>query len=124
MVTASTPCSSATVIAAAAIWSRDRTGAGARSGRLGRIQMKSGRSLAGITGDCPPGFGLLADGANVCVRCTQAYDVLHHPGKDLPQERDPAMRTTPPPTLQTATVSSRDGTTIGYRRVGSGPGVI
>jgi pimeloyl-ACP methyl ester carboxylesterase len=34
------------------------------------------------------------------------------------------MRTTPPPTLQTATVSSRDGTTIGYRRVGSGPGVI
>jgi len=34
------------------------------------------------------------------------------------------MTTTPPPTLQTGTVSSRDGTTIGYRRVGSGPGVI
>jgi len=34
------------------------------------------------------------------------------------------MTTTPPTTLQTGTVSSRDGTAIGYRRVGSGPGVI
>ena len=34
------------------------------------------------------------------------------------------MSTTPALTLQTATVTSRDGTTIGYRRVGAGPGVV
>jgi pimeloyl-ACP methyl ester carboxylesterase len=34
------------------------------------------------------------------------------------------MSATPAPTLQTGTVSSRDGTTIGYRRFGTGPGVI
>lgn len=34
------------------------------------------------------------------------------------------MSTTPAPTFHTGTVSSRDGTTIGYRQVGTGPGVI
>jgi pimeloyl-ACP methyl ester carboxylesterase len=34
------------------------------------------------------------------------------------------MSTTPAPTFQTGTVSSRDGTTVGYRRIGTGPGVI
>jgi pimeloyl-ACP methyl ester carboxylesterase len=34
------------------------------------------------------------------------------------------MSTTPAPTFQTGIVSSRDGTTVGYRRIGTGPGVI
>jgi pimeloyl-ACP methyl ester carboxylesterase len=34
------------------------------------------------------------------------------------------MSTTPAQTFQTGTVNSGDGTTIGYRRVGTGPGVV
>jgi pimeloyl-ACP methyl ester carboxylesterase len=34
------------------------------------------------------------------------------------------MSTTPAPTFQTGTVSSSDGTTIGYHRVGTGPGIV
>jgi pimeloyl-ACP methyl ester carboxylesterase len=34
------------------------------------------------------------------------------------------MTTTPAPTFETGTVSSRDGTTVGYRRIGAGPGVV